>query len=88
MYQVCIDWQPRVLLGMVEARSVNVKKTTTVLQYTRVQVSNIIRCVALPTLQQRRFGPASDTPEKSCSDSGDAERDFPRREGFPSAGRI
>ena len=23
------DWQPRVLLGMVEARSVNVKKTTT-----------------------------------------------------------
>ena len=28
------DWQPRILLGMVEARSVNVKKTTTV---TRVQ---------------------------------------------------
>ena len=25
------DWQPRVLLGMVEARSVNVKKTTTTL---------------------------------------------------------
>ena len=25
------DWQPRVLLGMVEARSVNVKKTTTIL---------------------------------------------------------
>ena len=24
------DWQPRILLGMVEARSVNVKKTTTV----------------------------------------------------------
>ena len=24
------DWQPRVLLGMVEARSVNVKKTTTI----------------------------------------------------------
>ena len=23
------DWQPHVLLGMVEARSVNVKKTTT-----------------------------------------------------------
>ena len=23
------DWQPRILLGMVEARSVNVKKTTT-----------------------------------------------------------
>ena len=27
------DWQPRVLLGMVEARSVNVKKTTTHTQY-------------------------------------------------------
>ena len=26
------DWQPRVLLGMVEARSVNVKKTTTTIQ--------------------------------------------------------
>ena len=24
------DWQPRILLGMVEARSVNVKKTTTI----------------------------------------------------------
>ena len=24
-----LDWQPRILLGMVEARSVNVKKTTT-----------------------------------------------------------
>ena len=27
------DWQPRVLLGMVEARSVNVKKTTTTTLY-------------------------------------------------------
>ena len=27
------DWQPRVLLGMVEARSVNVKKTTTTLVF-------------------------------------------------------
>ena len=27
------DWQPRVLLGMVEARSVNVKKTTTTTRY-------------------------------------------------------
>ena len=27
------DWQPRVLLGMVEARSVNVKKTTTTTTY-------------------------------------------------------
>ena len=29
------DWQPRVLLGMVEARSVNVKKTTTTTQKKR-----------------------------------------------------
>ena len=29
------DWQPRILLGMVEARSVNVKKTTT-LETTKV----------------------------------------------------
>ena len=29
------DWQPRVLLGMVEARSVNVKKTTTQQQQQR-----------------------------------------------------
>ena len=29
------DWQPRVLLGMVEARSVNVKKTTTTTTYSR-----------------------------------------------------
>ena len=27
------DWQPRVLLGMVEARSVNVKKTTTTMLF-------------------------------------------------------
>ena len=31
------DWQPRVLLGMVEARSVNVKKTTT----TTITYSNL-----------------------------------------------
>ena len=31
------DWQPRVLLGMVEARSVNVKKTTTTTTVQAVQ---------------------------------------------------
>ena len=30
------DWQPRVLLGMVEARSVNVKKTTTTIVTRRI----------------------------------------------------
>ena len=34
------DWQPRVLLGMVEARSVNVKKTTTTTTVTQ-RVSHI-----------------------------------------------
>ena len=27
------DWQPRIVLGMVEARSVNVKKTTEYVQF-------------------------------------------------------
>ena len=31
------DWQPRVLLGMVEARSVNVKKTTTTTMQNRLK---------------------------------------------------
>ena len=46
------DWQPRVILGMVEARSVNVKKTTTTTKlhlatlplassYSRVAVSSV-----------------------------------------------
>ena len=33
------DWQPRVLLGMVEARSVNVKKTTTTTTFIHSAVS-------------------------------------------------
>ena len=33
------DWQPRVLLGMVEARSVNVKKTTTKCRITCLRVT-------------------------------------------------
>ena len=44
------DWQPRVLLGMVEARSVNVKKTTT----TTTIESNLDRLGMLsPTHDQR-----------------------------------
>ena len=34
------DWQPRVLLGMVEARSVNVKKTTTTTTTNTLNVRN------------------------------------------------
>ena len=47
------DWQPRVLLGMVEARSVNVKKTTTTTYLNRVEYStvqyNILRSKAKGT---------------------------------------
>ena len=32
------DWQPRTLLGMVEARSVNAKKTTTTTPIFRVNI--------------------------------------------------
>ena len=35
------DWQPRVLLGMVEARSVNVKKTTRKQQLFHTRVHDI-----------------------------------------------
>ena len=41
------DWQPRVLLGMVEARSVNVKKTTTTTRTSSKQF-----CVTSPNLVQ------------------------------------
>ena len=41
------DWQPRVLLGMVEARSVNVKKTTTTVRvwdrfYAVVELTHLV----------------------------------------------
>ena len=36
------DWQPRVLLGMVEARSVNVKKTTS-------NITIVLYCIVLYT---------------------------------------
>ena len=42
------DWQPRVLLGMVEARSVNVKKTTTTQCYLhRGTCLNVMKSVVL-----------------------------------------
>ena len=37
------DWQPRILLGMVEARSVNVKKpTTTTTAYNLIRVYHVV----------------------------------------------
>ena len=43
------DWQPRVLLGMVEARSVNVKKTTTTTVVAVVVVDSHIQRIVLAT---------------------------------------
>ena len=42
------DWQPRVLLGMVEARSVNVKKTTTTVELVRyvIYLVRVYTCTA------------------------------------------
>ena len=37
------DWQPRILLGMVEARSVNVKKTATPSEHPPVRGKNVKR---------------------------------------------
>ena len=51
------DWQPRVLLGMVEARSVNVKKTTTTSRATSIDSE----CCRLPTTSV-----LSKKPEKLC----------------------
>ena len=36
------DWQPRILLGVVEARSVNVKKTTTKTMFSRVAKQGLL----------------------------------------------
>ena len=35
------DWQPRILLGMVEARSVNVKKATTTTQESEAMLNTV-----------------------------------------------
>ena len=53
------DWQPRVLLGMVEARSVNVKKTTT----TTVRIcpsDRFCRVQNLPTSSVELFWPITE----------------------------
>ena len=38
------DWQPRVLLGMVEARSVTVKKTTTTTAISNIIIRQLLTC--------------------------------------------
>ena len=53
------DWQPRVLLGMVEARSVNVKKTTT----TTVEIEPTKRCRRFISMK------SEDTCKCKCSEA-------------------
>ena len=54
------DWQPRVLLGMVEARSVNVKKTTTTTDLLSIYFALIGSLVDVPLIS---FCPADHVPD-------------------------
>ena len=49
------DWQPRVLLGMVEARSVNVKKTTTTTFSQRHEPPAVLFALYFPLLDLHGF---------------------------------
>ena len=54
------DWQPRVLLGMVEARSVNVKKTTTATTTTICPSDRFCRVQNLPTSSAELIWPITE----------------------------
>ena len=58
------DWQPRVLLGMVEARSVNVKKTTTT---TQKRIHQRAKRVTNVRRRQKIRDPHTDTPTSEAS---------------------
>ena len=58
------DWQPRVLLGMVEARSVNVKKTTTTIS---TNTHAVLFAVWKNILIIWRNGKSVGRPEAHCS---------------------
>ena len=51
------DWQPRILLGMVEARSVNVKKTTTTLFALVVVLTDSKEALHLPASHFSLYDP-------------------------------
>ena len=57
------DWQPRVLLGMVEARSVNVKKTTTTttisMEMSRLTRDGTVGTVSRDQILRRKRGQGS-----------------------------
>ena len=68
------DWQPRVLLGMVEARSVNVKKTTTTTTKSPDSV-NVIYCC---TVYGHTYSKSMDQPGKVAGPArGQLTRYFP-----------
>ena len=71
------DWQPRVLLGMVEARSVNVKKTTTTttLAGRRLQkniLDTAVMCVCVCVFSSHSFWTSSslDVPAGVTQEEG------------------
>ena len=67
------DWQPRILLGMVEARSVNVKKTTT--------VWTPFRTLELTGIPPKEY---SETAAEDASRSWSTPHSFVRRGGISS----
>ena len=68
------DWQPRLLLGMVEARSVNVKKTTTTTTSPR-DIASIH-----PVIRDPKHGEREDPTQRIIRDSrhGEASRNRER----------
>ena len=71
------DWQPRVLLGMVEARSVNVKKTTTttttklLLYNTSRQCDGTLFLASETTTRVAHIGGAATLPQsRTCAGPG------------------
>ena len=68
------DWQPRVLLGMVEARSVNVKKTTTTTTTRRTSLytsgetlTTTPTCLSRSTGAYATHGAASGSTPSNCT---------------------
>ena len=64
-------WQPRVLLGMVEARSVNVKKTTTT---TRYVVANPVRGLLDRKRSEEHLPSSNESKRKTRTHKNDKEK--------------
>ena len=66
------DWQPRVLLGMVEARSVNVKKTTTTT--TIYVVANPVRGLRDRKISEEDLRSSNESKRKTQTNKNDKEK--------------